>query len=98
MAENKFVKANEEIAETVVSGYKKIEEGVVGGYKKIEEGVVGGFTKMTDKFVGEFLVRDGETVEEAKARLAAEQKTRGEAGKAEKRTAEAEAGRHPHKP
>ena len=91
MAENKFVKANEEIAETVVSGYKKIEEGVVGGYKKIEEGVVGGFTKMTDKFVGEFLVRDGETVEEAKARLAAEQAAREEAGKAEAR-------RHPHKP
>ena len=81
MAKNKFVKANEEIAETVVSGYKKIEDGVVGGYKKIEEGIVSGFTKMTDKFVGEFLVRDGETVEEAKARLAAEQKAREEAGK-----------------
>lgn len=91
MAENKFVKANEEIAETVVSGYKRIENGVVGGYKKIEEGVVGGFTKMTDKFVGEFLVRDGETVEDAKARLAAEQKAREEASKAEAR-------RHPHKP
>ena len=81
MAKNKFVKANEEIAETVVSGYKKIEDGVVGGYKKIEEGIVSGFTKMTDKFVGEFLVRDGETVEEAKARLTAEQKAREEAGK-----------------
>lgn len=80
MTKNKFVKANEEIAETVVSGYKKIEDGVVGGYKKIEEGVVSGFTKLTDKFVGEFLVRDGETVEEAKARLAAEQKAREEAG------------------
>lgn len=91
MAENKFVKANEEIAETVVSGYKKMEDGVVGGYKKIEQGVVSGFTKMTDKFVGEFLTRDGETVEDAKARLAAEQKAREGAGKAEAR-------RHPHKP
>lgn len=80
MAENKFVKANEEIAEAVVSGYKKIEDGVVGG-----------FTRMTDKFVGEFQVRDGETVEEAKTRLAAEQTAREEAGKAEAR-------RHPHKP
>ena len=71
MAENKFVKANEEIAEAVVSGYKKIENGVVGGYKKIEEGVVGGFTKMTDKFVGGFLTKDGETVEDAKARPSA---------------------------
>lgn len=50
MVENKFVKANEEIAEAVVSGYKKIEDGVVGG-----------FTRMTDKFVGEFLTREGET-------------------------------------
>ena len=85
MAVSKFVKANEEITETVVSGYKKLEDGIVGGYKKIEESVVGGFTKMTDKFVGEFLVRDGETVEEAKARLAAEQKAREEASKAEAR-------------
>lgn len=82
MAENKFVKANEEIAQTVVSGCKRIEGGVVGG-----------FTKMTDKFVGEFLTRDGETVEAAKARLAAEQQAREEAS-----TVEAEARRHPHKP
>lgn len=93
MAENKFVKANEEIAETVVSGYKKIEDGVVSGYKKIEESVVGGFTKLTDKFVGDFLVKDGETVEEAKARLAVEQKAREEASKME-----AEARQYPHKP
>ena len=76
MSENKFVEANEKIAETIVSGYKKIEDGVVGGYKKIEGGVVSGFTKMTDKFVGSFLTKDGETVEDAKARLAAEQKAR----------------------
>ena len=44
MAKSKLVKANEKIAEGVVSGYKKIEE--------------------------------GETVEEAKARIAAEQKER----------------------
>lgn len=80
MVENKFVKVNEKIAETAVAGYKKIEDSVVGG-----------FTKMTDKFVGEFLVRDGESVEEAKARLAAEQKAREEASKTE-------AGHHPHKP
>lgn len=59
MAENKFVKANEEIAETVV-----------GGYKKIEDSVVSGFCKITDKFVGEFLTHEGESVEDAKARLA----------------------------
>lgn len=99
MAENKFAKANQEIAETVVGSYKKIEEGVVSCCKKIEEGVVGGFARMTDKFVGEFLIKDGETVEEAKARLAAEQMAREEASKAEgeKRATKAEAGQYPHK-
>lgn len=45
---------------------------MLGGYKKIENGVVEGFTKMTDKFVDQFLTREGESVEEAKARLAQE--------------------------
>ena len=65
---SKLVEVNEKIAETVVDGYKKIEEGVVGG-----------FTKMADKFVEKHLTKDGETVEEAKARLAEEQKSREEA-------------------
>lgn len=79
MSKSKLVKANEKIAETVVGGYKKIEEGVVGGYRKIEDGVVGGFTKMTDKFTEQFLAHEGESVDEAKARLAREQAER-EAG------------------
>lgn len=82
MAKSKLVKANEKIAENVVGGYKKIEEGVVGGYKKIEEGAVGGFNKIADKFVDSFLTKEGESVEDAKERLAAEQKAREEAGKA----------------
>ena len=69
MAKSKLVRANEKIAEAVVGGYKKIEDGVVGGYKKIEDGVVEGFTKITDKFVDQFLTREGESVEEAKARI-----------------------------
>lgn len=76
MAKSKLVKANEKIAEGVVGGYKKIEEGVVGGYKKIEEGAVGGFNKVADKFVDNFLTKEGESVEDAKKRLAAEQKER----------------------
>jgi len=76
MAKSKLAKANEKIAEGVVGGYKKIEEGVVGGYKKIEEGVVNGFNKMTDKFVDEFLTKEGESVEDAKKRLAQEQAAR----------------------
>ncbi len=47
-----------------------------GAYKKIENSVVGGFQKMSDKFVDTFLARDGETTEEAKERIANEQKNR----------------------
>ena len=76
MAKSKLIKANEKIAEGVVGGYRKIENGLVAGYKKIESGVVGGFTKMTDKFVDQFLTKEGESVEDAKKRLAAEQAAR----------------------
>ena len=65
MAKSKLVKANQKIAESVVSGYHKIEEGVVSGV-----------TRITDKFVDEFLTKEGESVEDAKRRLAAEQAKR----------------------
>ena len=78
MAKSKLVGVNEKIAEGVVGGHKKIEEGVVGGYKKIEEGAVGSFNKIADKFVDNFLTKEGESVEEAKVRLSAEQKERDE--------------------
>ena len=54
MAKSKLVKANQKIAESVVSG----------------------FTRITDKFVDEFLTKEGESVEDAKRRLAAEQAKR----------------------
>lgn len=76
MAKSKLVKANEKIAEEVVGGYKKIEESVVGSYKKIENGAVGGFNKIADKFVDQFLTKEGESVEEARIRLAKEQAAR----------------------
>ena len=76
MAKSKLVKANQKIVNAVVGGYKKIERGVVGGYKKIENGAVDGFTKISDSFVDQFLTKDGESVEEAKARLEAEQQER----------------------
>lgn len=84
MARSKLVKANEKIAEKVVGAYKMIEEGVVGGYKKIEKGAVNGFTKISDSFVDEFLTKDGESVEEAKARIAAEKQGR-ETGRTERK-------------
>lgn len=65
MAKSKLVKANEKIAEKVVGSYKKIEGAAVGGYQKIE-----------DAFVDRYLTHDGESVEDAKKRLHAEQKDR----------------------
>ncbi len=59
-----------------MSGLEKIEKAVVEGYKKIEDGVVGSFNKMADGFVEKHLVKEGETVEEAKARLAKENSER----------------------
>jgi hypothetical protein len=61
--------AKSKIAGAVTGSYKKIEKGVVEGYKKIEQGVVGGYTKIEDRFVEAYLTKDGETVEQAKARL-----------------------------
>ncbi len=73
MAKSKIAAAAEYVAEAVTVGYKKVETGVVSGYKKIEKGVVTGYSKIEDKFVDAFLVKEGETVEEAKERLKKEQ-------------------------
>ena len=70
MSESNLKKANEKIA-----------EGVTEGFQKIEEGVVEGFSKITDKFVDKFLTHEGESVEDAKKRLAEEQAVREAVGK-----------------
>ena len=49
---------------------------IVDANKKIENAVVGGYKKVEDKFVDTFLKQDGETIEEAKARLKKEQEKR----------------------
>ena len=64
MAKSGFVNTNEKIAEKVVQTYQKIENTVVGGYTKIE-----------DIFVDRYLTKDGESIEEAKARLKRRQDT-----------------------
>ena len=69
MAKSKIIKANEKIANAVVSSYKAVEKGTVAGYKKIEESVVAGYTKIEDKFIDTYLTKEGETLEEAKTRL-----------------------------
>lgn len=65
MTKSKLIKVNQ-----------KIEETVVGGYKAVEESVVGGFQKISDHFVDQYLTKDGETVEEAQARLKSEDEMR----------------------
>lgn len=70
MSGSKFVKANEQIAETVTSGFQKIEDSVVGAFKKVE-----------DAFVDKYLTHEGETVEDAEKRLAEEQAAREAASK-----------------
>lgn len=65
MAKSKLVKVNQKIAKEVVGGYKKIEETVVGSYNQI-----------ANKFVDEYLTREGESVEQARIRLAEEQTIR----------------------
>ena len=54
----------------MVNGYKKIENSVVEGYKQMENGVVEGFNKVTDKCVETLFAKEGESVEDAKKRLA----------------------------
>lgn len=69
MAESKIVKTIENISETACGAYKKVENAVVENYEKIEQGVVGAYTKIEDKFVQAYLSKDGESLEDAKARL-----------------------------
>lgn len=62
---------------------EKITEGVTGGYQKIEDSVVGAYKKVESAFVDTFLAKEGESVGDAKTRIAAEQKARDEQMKAE---------------
>ena len=61
---SKFVETNEKIAEKVVDGYKKIENGVVDG-----------FNKVSDKCVEVLFAKEGESVEDAKKRLAVKEES-----------------------
>ena len=63
----------QKIEDGVVKGYKAIENGVVKGYTAIQDGVVEGYTRISDAFVKKFLMRDGETLEQTKARIAREE-------------------------
>lgn len=92
--EKAVVEGYKKIENGVVEGYQKIEEGAVEGFKKADNGridkisntVTNAFEKMENGFVGKFLTREGESVEEAKARLAKEQYERTEKAKECKNT------------
>lgn len=76
MAKSKLIQANENIAEHVSTGFKQMADGVTSGFRKINDAVVDGYTKIEDHFVDQYLTKDGESVEDAKARLKKEQTER----------------------
>ncbi len=49
---------------------EKVEKKAVDGYKRIEDSVAGGFEKVSDGFVERLFAREGESVGQAKERLA----------------------------
>ena len=59
----------EKIEKVVVEGYRSIDVGVVDSYKKIEDIVVDGYKKIENSFVEKHLMKEGETVAEAKERI-----------------------------
>ena len=59
----------ESIASGVKNGYLLIENGVVKGYKAMESGIVKGFTSVNDAITLKLFGKDGETIEQTKARL-----------------------------
>ena len=73
-------------ASKINNGYDHIIKSKQGGFKKVDNGridkisntVTNAFEKMADGFVEKFLTGEGESVEEAKARLAKEQYERAE--------------------
>lgn len=78
---SKLQEANKKIEEAVAGGYKKVEKGavsayrkiedsVVSGYQKIEDSVVAGCKKVEDGMIGALFAEAGESIGEARARLA----------------------------
>ena len=100
--EDGVVGGYKKIEDGVVEGFGKITYKFAGAMLnedgslktgKVGEAVTGGFKKIEDAFVNTFMAKEGESVEDAKTRMAAEQKAREEKMKAdaEKRTADQQA-------
>ena len=73
-ADETVTEGYKKIENGMVEGYKKIENGVVDGYKKIETTIVDGFNEVNDKIIEKVFSKDGESLEETKARLSGENK------------------------
>lgn len=64
-----MTKIMQALGKQVTGGYQKIEAAVVHGYRKMEGVMVSGFTWVCDRCVQALFAREGETVDQAKARL-----------------------------
>lgn len=65
----KIMDDTQALGERVTGGYQKIEAAVVHGYRKMEDVIVSGFGRVCDRWVQALFTREGETVDQAKARL-----------------------------
>ena len=97
--EDGVVSGYKKIEEGVVEGFGKITQAAAGAMLnedgtlktgKVGEAVVGACKKVENAFVNTFVAKEGESVEDAKARMAANRRSREEKMKAdaEKRAAE----------
>ena len=100
--EDGVVDGYKKIEDGIVEGFGKITGKFAGTMLdedgdlktgKVGEAVAGAYRKVESAFVNTFMAKEGESVEEAKARIAAEQNARSEQMKAdaEKRAAEQQA-------
>ena len=96
--EDGVVTGYKKIENGVVGGFGKVVDACAGamldengGLKtgKVGEAVVSGYKKIENAFVSTFMAKEGETAEDAKARIAAEQKARDEQMKADTEDREA---------
>lgn len=100
--EDGVVGGYKKIEDGVVEGFTSMTDKVSGAILnedgslktgKIGEAVVGAYKKVENAFVNTFMAKEGESAEDAKARIAADQQTRQEQMKAdaEKRVADQQA-------
>ena len=88
--ENGTVNGYKKLESGIVEGFGKITEKASGAmlnddgtFKtgKVGETVIGAYKKVENAFVNTFLAKEGESVEDAKVRMAAQQKAREEEAK-----------------